>query len=364
MKIEFRYITVRELANSYFNNTEDGSVSAYGGKLNIRPPYQREFVYKDKQRDAVIESVLKNYPLNVMYWVVNGENDYEVLDGQQRSIALCEYVKDGFAVNNLRFSNLPSDKQEQIFNYKLFVYFCEGTDSEKLEWFNIVNIAGERLTQQEIRNAVYHGTWLSSAKVKFSKKNGAADKVGGQYLNGSPIRQEYLETVLSWISGGNIERYMSEHQHDSDAKELWQYFDCVIQWVNATFPTYRGKLMKGLPWGEFYNEFKNEKYNPDRLEERIKELIEDEEITKQKGIYEYLLSGESKERCLSIRSFTEKDKRRVYEKQQGICPHCKKQFGIEHMEADHITPWHEGGKTTPENCQMLCKECNRRKAGK
>jgi len=356
MKIEFREISVRDLSLGYINNQEAG-VIAYGGKLNIRPPYQREFVYKDAQRDAVIESVLKAYPLNVIYWVVNGIDDYEVLDGQQRSISLCEYVHGHFPVNNLLFSNLPHDKREQILNYELFVYFCEGTDSEKLEWFNIVNIAGERLTPQEIRNAVYHGIWLSDAKSYFSRTVGLASKIGSPYLIGSPIRQEYLETVLSWISNGNIERYMSEHQHDSDAKELWQYFESVIHWTQATFPNYRGKLMKGLPWGEFYNQFKNEQYDATKLEERTIELIEDEEITRQKGIYEYLLSGESKEseRCLSLRSFTERDKRRVYEKQQGICPNCKKHFDIEQMEGDHITPWSAGGKTVAENCQMLCK---------
>jgi hypothetical protein len=345
---------------------EDGGIVAYGGKLDIRPPYQREFVYKDKQRDAVIESVLKNYPLNVMYWVVNGKDDYEVLDGQQRSISLCEYVKDGFTVNGLRFSNLPRDKQEHILNYALFVYFCEGKDSEKLEWFNIVNIAGEKLTPQELRNAVYHGTWLTNAKVRFSKPNGIAIKIAGQYLDGSPIRQEYLETALSWISNGNIEDYMSVHQHDADSQELWQYFESVIHWVNATFPNYRTKLMRGLPWGLLYNTYKENTYDAAGLEKRIVELIDDDNVTSQKGIYEYLLSGESKEklRCLNLRSFDKKDMQKVYEKQSGICPMCKKHFDIEKMEADHITPWHEGGKTVMENCQMLCKDCNRRKAGK
>jgi len=360
MKIEFRQITVRELVNGYINNQEEG-VTAYGGKLNIRPPYQREFVYKDAQRDAVIESVRKDYPLNVMYWVVNGQDDYEVLDGQQRSISLCEYVHGHFPVNNLLFSNLPQDKREQILNYELFVYFCEGTDSEKLEWFNIVNIAGERLTPQEIRNAVYHGTWLADAKQYFSRTGGLASKIGSPYLVGSPIRQEFLETAIDWINDGKIEEYMSKHQHDQNATELWLYFQSVIQWVQVTFPNYR-KEMKGLRWGEFYNRFKNKAFDTAKLEERIKTLMADDDVSNKKGIYEYVLTGE--ERCLNIRAFSETMKRGAYERQNGICPKCKKHFAFEQMEGDHITPWCDGGKTVTENCQMLCKDCNRRKAGK
>jgi hypothetical protein len=365
MKIDFQQITVRDLVEGYINNHEDG-VFAYSGKLNVRPPYQREFVYKPAQRDAVIVSIQKSYPLNVMYWVINEDGTFELLDGQQRSMSICEYVSNRYPVANMFFHNLPKDKQEQILNYELFIYFCKGTDSEILEWFDVVNFCGEKLTPQELRNAVYTGPWLVDAKLKFSKTNCAAYLLGNDYVTGSPIRQEYLETAIKWINDGNIEEYMAKHQHDQNANELWLYFQSVIHWILTTFPNYRGKLMKGLPWGEFYNQYKNETYNPAELEERIKELIEDEDITKQKGIYEYLLSGESKEkeRCLSIRTFAEKDKRRVYEKQQGICPNCTKHFKIEQMEADHITPWHEGGKTVVENCQMLCKDCNRRKAGK
>jgi hypothetical protein len=365
MEIKLYEITVRELTKDYKDCKEEG-VFGYGGRLNIRPPYQREFIYKEKQRDAVIGTVQKNFPLNVMYWVINDVNTFELLDGQQRTVSICQYVNGDFSVNDIAFYNLPADKQEQILNYTLMIYFCEGTDSEKLDWFNVINTAGEKLTAQEARNAIYTGQWLADAKLKFSKTNSVAYLLGSDYVSGSPIRQEFLETAIDWISNGKVEKYMSEHQHDKDATELWQYFESVINWTQATFPNYRGKLMKGLPWGEFYNRFKNEKYNSAALEERIKELIEDEEITKQRGIYEYLLSGESKEteRCLSIRPFPDKDKRRVYERQQGICPHCKKHFDIEQMEGDHIKPWHEGGKTTKENCQMLCKDCNRRKAGK
>jgi hypothetical protein len=295
-----------------------------------------------------------------MYWVVNG-NGFEVLDGQQRTISLCEYVCRKFSVNNLFFHGLPKDKQEQILNYKLMIYFCEGTDSEKLDWFKIINIAGEKLYDQELRNAVYTGQWLADAKLKFSKSNCAAYGLGKDYVTGSPIRQEFLETAIDWINDGKIEEYMSKHQHDQNANELWLYFQAVIQWVQATFPTYRNE-MKGIHWGKLYNHYKNDSFDTAKLEERIKKLMENDDVTKKSGIYEYVLTGE--ERCLNIRAFTPSMKRSAYERQGGTCPKCKKQFPIEQMEGDHITPWHEGGKTSEENCQMLCKDCNRRKSGK
>ena len=359
MKIELHEILVRDLANGYVNNHEEGVVG-YGGRLNIRPPYQREFVYKDKQRDAVIGTVQKNFPLNVMYWVVSGSG-FELLDGQQRTVSICQYVEGDFGVNNRTFQNLPKDKQEAILNYKLFIYFCEGTDSEKLDWFNVINTAGEKLTEQEARNAIYTGQWLADAKLKFSKNNCAAYGLGKDYVAGSPIRQEFLETAIDWINDGKIEEYMSKHQHDQNANELWLYFQSVIQWVQVTFPHYR-KEMKGLRWGEFYNRFKNETFDTAKLEERIKKLMSDDDVSNKKGVYEYVLTNE--ERCLNLRAFSESMKRAAYERQSGICAKCKKPFAFEQMEGDHITPWSLGGKTVAENCQMLCKDCNRRKAGK
>ncbi|GHT20847.1 hypothetical protein FACS189419_00770 [Planctomycetales bacterium] len=359
MNIELHEILVKDLVEGYRDNQEAGVVG-YGGKLNIRPSYQREFVYKEQQRDAVIQTVQKNFPLNVMYWVKN-EDNYEVLDGQQRTISVCQYIKGGFSLDNVKFDNLPKDKQEQIINYKLMIYFCEGTDSEKLDWFRTINIAGEKLYDQELRNAVYTGSWLADAKLKFSKSNCAAYLLGKDYVSGSPIRQEYLETAIDWINGGKIEEYMSIHQHDKNADELWLYFQAVIQWVQTTFPKYR-REMKGLNWGKLYNDYKSQQFNADTLETEITKLMEDEEVQKKSGIYEYVLTGE--ERCLNLRSFSDKVKREVYEKQKGICPKCKKHFDIEQMEGDHITPWHEGGKTDTDNCQMLCKDCNRRKSGK
>ncbi|MCK5285966.1 MAG: DUF262 domain-containing protein [Candidatus Pacebacteria bacterium] len=360
MKIELKEISIREVVNGYVNNNEEGVVG-YNGKLNIRPKYQREFIYKDKQRDAVIETTRKDFPLNVMYWVKNEDDTFEVLDGQQRTISLCEYIEGNFSIDFQYFHNLEDTEKEQILDYKLMIYFCEGNDKEKLDWFKIINIAGEKLTDQELRNAIYTGTWLTDAKRHFSKSGCPAHSIASDYLKGSPIRQDYLETAIKWISNENIEDYMSKHQHEPNANELWLYFQSVVNWIKAVFPEYR-KEMKGVPFGILYNEFKNKKINSKKLEEEITKLMQDEDVSKKSGIYEYVLT--KNEKYLNIRAFTDKQKRETYEKQKGICPKCEDHFGIEEMEADHITPWHEGGKTVSENCQMLCKECNRRKSGK
>ncbi|MBX7155085.1 MAG: DUF262 domain-containing protein [Bacteriodetes bacterium] len=359
MKIELRTISVRELAEAYKDNAEQG-VIGYGGKLDIRPPYQREFIYKDKQRDAVINTITKGFPLNVMYWAVRQDGNFEVIDGQQRTISICQYMQGDFSFSGLYYHNLPDDKQEQLNNYELMVYVCSGTDSEKLEWFRTINIAGEKLTDQELRNAVYAGSWLSSAKRYFSKTGCAAYQIGHDYLNGSAIRQEYLETAIDWISEGNIEDYMGKHQHDTDATVLWEYFEKVIDWVN-TLPRNK-KIMKGVDWGNLYNTYNTAEINKQEFEQEISKLILDDDVTKKIGIYPFLFTRNEKH--LSIRAFTDSVKLKVYEKQKGICTVCKEHFAFDAMEADHITPWHDGGKTIEENCQMLCKECNRRKSGK
>ena len=368
MKIDLHKIPIRKVVVGYKDSAEEGVV-AYGGKLDIRPKYQREFVYKEKQRNAVIETIKNSFPLNVMYWMIRDDGGYEVLDGQQRTISIGQYVNGDFSLNDRFFHNLTKEEQDKVLDYELMIYFCMGTDKERLDWFRIINIAGEKLTDQEIRNAVYTGSWLSDAKLKFSKSNCAAYLLandGGSLVNGSPIRQEYLETALSWINDGKIEDYMAKHQHDKKAGELWDYFQDVIAWVRKTFPNYR-KEMASVNWGELYNQFKGEKLNAVKLEAKVKELMQDEDVTKKSGIYPYVLTEQ--ERHLSIRAFTDRMKRESYEKQDGICPFCKKQkrekkqWDIEEMEADHITPWHEGGKTIAENCQMLCKEHNRTKSG-
>lgn len=359
MEIKLQKITVRELTAGYQDNEENGVV-AYGGKLDVRPPYQREFVYKENQRNAVIDTLTQNFPLNVMYWAVRSDGTFEIIDGQQRTISICQYVNGDFAFNFKYFHNLQKDEKEQILDYELNVYICSGADSEKLKWFKTINIAGEKLTEQELRNAVYSGSWVADAKRYFSKNNCAAYGLASKYINGSPIRQDYLETAIDWISKGNIEVYMGNHQHDPTAIELWNYFSGVINWVKATFSKYR-KEMKGVAWGPLYDKFGKSPLNPKELEEKISKLMMDSDVQKKSGIYAYVLDGD--ERHLGIRLFDENTKREIYEKQQGICPLCKKHFDIEKMEADHITPWKEGGRTVAENCQMLCRECNRRKGG-
>jgi len=361
MKIELKEITIRELTDGFEDHEEKGVVG-YGGKLDIRPAYQREFIYKDKQRDAVIDTITKEFPLNVMYWAVREDGNYEVIDGQQRTISISQYVNGDFAYMFRYFHNLADDEQKQILDYKLMVYVCSGTDSEKLQWFKTINIAGEKLTEQELRNAVYSGSWVSDAKRYFSKNACAAYGIGGDYLTGAAIRQDYLETAIKWISHGNIETYMAKHQDDPNASALWIYFQAVISWVEATFPHKRKKFMKGVDWGTLYNKYKDEVYDTDVLESEISKLILDDDVSKKSGIYPYVLTGD--EKYLSIRAFSDAMRQKVYEKQEGICTVCKEHFEISQMEADHITPWHVGGKTDEENCQMLCVNCNRRKSGK
>jgi len=363
MKIQLEAIPIRELTDGYEDKAEQG-VRGYGGRLNIRPAFQRDFIYNEKQRNEVINTVRKDFPLNTMYWAVAGDG-FELMDGQQRTVSICQYVQGDFAVeidgSPRFFSNLTPEKRDQILDYKLSVYVCEGTEGEKLDWFKIINIAGEKLYDQELRNAIYTGPWLADAKRWFSKRGGPAVGIGEKYVNAKAERQEYLEKALEWISDDDADDYMSRHQQDADAQELWQYFQEVISWIQRVFPNYRS-IMKGLDWGRFYKEHKDEKLNAAKLEQRIVELIDDDEVNSKKGIYEYLLTDN--EKTLSLRAFDQKTQVKVYEKQKSSCPVCRKHFDIGAMEADHIIPWSKGGKTVPDNCQMLCKLDNRTKSGK
>lgn len=365
MKISLHEIPVRQLVEGYRDSQEEG-VTGYGGRLNIRPKYQREFVYQDQQRNAVIDTLRRGFPLNVMYWCVNDQGTYEVLDGQQRTISICQYVTGEFSINEEYFFTLTAEQQQQILDYRLMVYFCEGTDSEKLNWFRTINIAGERLTDQELRNAVYTGPWHTSAKRYFSKTGCAGKALSDKYVKAKCIRQELLEQALEWIAdaeglAGNdpVRQYMADHQRDANANALWLYFQQVIAWVQATFPTYR-REMKGLPWGKLYNQYKDTPLDTAALEQEVAHLMQDDEVQRKSGIYEYVLSHD--ERKLSLRTFDRSTARTAYEQQQGICPRCGKHFDIDDMEADHITPWSKGGKTVADNCQMLCQACNRRKS--
>ncbi|ELG7288430.1 DUF262 domain-containing protein [Campylobacter upsaliensis] len=391
MQIDKTEIKIKELIAGYTRDEESSQIVAYAdssgvARLNIRPKYQREFVYKEAQRNAVIDTILKGFPLNIMYWVKNvdssAECEYEVLDGQQRTISICEYVKGSFSIQwndkSQYFHTLSKDLQEKFLDYKLNVYVCQGSESEKLEWFKTINIAGETLTNQELRNAVYASVWLSDAKRRFSKPNGLAVLKGAKYLNGSALRQEFLESAIAWkVDSRKDEKiceYMAKNAKDSkNADELWEYFAKVIDWVEMKFEKYR-KEMKGLEWGLFYNTYKDKPLDAKELESKIIELMQDDEVGSKKGVYPYLLSGDEKH--LSLRAFSDSVKRAVYEKQGGVCansdghikgvkcPHENERLELEQMEADHIIPWSKGGKTEKENCQMLCRECNRKKSAK
>ena len=363
MKIELKEITVRELTEGYEDKDEKG-VTGYGGKLDIRPPFQREFVYKPKQRDAVIETINNGFPLNVMYWAVRPDGTYEIIDGQQRTVSIAKYVHNQFSIAGMGFTNLQDDQRDRILDYELHVYVCDGTDSEKLDWFETVNIAGVKLTPQELRNAVYAGPWVSDAKRYLSKSNGPAWGVGRKYVDGSPIRQDYLQTAIQWHkeAGQSIEEYMGEHQHDGTATDLWSHFHAVIERTKALFPAYRAE-MKKVPWGDLYRDYMREpSLDPNALEAKVARLMRDSDGRKKAGIYRYVFDRDEKH--LNLRQFDDNTKREAFERSKGRCPSCKGMFAFEEMEVDHIDPWAKGGKTVAENCQMLCRPCNRRKSDK
>ena len=373
MTIKQIEVTVGDIARGYINNEEQG-IRGYGGQLDIRPPYQREFIYNESEQQAVISTVLKGYPLNVMYWVRRSEDaeyPYEVMDGQQRTLSLCEYVDGKFAYDFKNFFNQPADIQKLILDYPLTIYLCEGEPSEKLEWFKTINIAGKPLNEQEINNAVYAGPFVTDAKRHFSKSNCGAYRLGKDLVNGTPIRQEFLKKALEWMAEHetregkpqSVVGYMAEHQHDPNANNLWTYFQNVLNWTITNFDLKKfKKIMKGLNWALYYDKYHSTTLDTADLASRISKLILDSDVQKQMGIIPYVLTGD--ERHLDLRCFPDDIKHAVWEKQHHICPSCQKEFDYEFMEGDHITPWREGGRTVIENCQMLCRECNRRKGGR
>lgn len=409
MKITPTEIKLRDLFDGYKNDDENGVVG-YHGRLDIRPKYQREFIYKDKQQIAVIETIKNGFPLNTMYWAVardengnkildaDGNDTYELMDGQQRTISTCEFLANHLVVEFQKFFNIQKstpDIAQKILDYSLSVYICDGTVSEKLAWFKTINIASVPLTEQELLNAQYVGEWLTKAKEYFSKTGcNAAElmvirgKKASDYMSGSPIRQDYLSTVLQWIAdyqgltprNEKGDTYMANHQGDSTATEIKNYYVSVMEWVGSKFKSYR-KDMKGLPWGLWYNKYQRGEcngqiisLNSDQIENEIKKLIDDDEVGPVKGIYEYLIDGAEKH--LSLRAFDDKVKRKVYENQNHKCPYCeikkdghtyptdKHEYDYNEMEGDHIVPWSKGGKTEESNCQMLCKWHNGHKSDK
>lgn len=335
MTIKQIEVTVGDIARGYINNEEQG-VRGYGGQLDIRPPYQREFIYNENEQQAVISTVLKGYPLNVMYWVRRSEDaecPYEVMDGQQRTLSLCEYVDGKFAYDFKNFFNQPADIQKLILDYPLTIYLCEGEPSEKLEWFKTINIAGKPLNEQEINNAVYAGPFVTDAKRHFSKSNCGAYRLGKDLVNGTPIRQEFLKKALEWMAEHetregkpqSVVGYMAEHQHDPNANNLWTYFQNVLNWTITNFDLKKfKKIMKGLNWALYYDKYHSTTLDTADLASRISKLILDSDVQKQMGIIPYVLTGD--ERHLDLRCFPDDIKQAVWEKQHHICPSCQKEF--------------------------------------
>ena len=369
MEIRQIEITCEELAKGFVDNDEEGVVG-YGGKLDIRPPYQREFIYGEKERDAVITTIFNGYPLNVMYWADCGDGTYEIIDGQQRTMSICQYINGVFPYYFKFFENITDEvERRKILDYKLTIYICSGTDTEKLKWFETINIAGKQLTKQELRNAVYSGTFVTDAKRYFSKTNCAAYRIGGKHLlNGSVNRQDYLETALKWICYSqnlkDVRQYMAIHQNDTDALELYNYFHQVVSWVLSKFDVNKRKtILKGVDWGMLYEKYHNDKsLDKSILDKEIAILLKDSEVSNKSGICYYVLTKD--EKYLGLRTFGDDIKESVYANQEGICPICNEHFELCEMEADHIIPWSKGGKTVEDNCQMLCMKCNRTKSNK
>lgn len=387
MEIKKIAVTIKDLCKGYVNDSEiqiEDAVTAYNGKLCVRPAFQRAFVYDKKQENAVIDTALKGFPLNIMYWVDNGDGTYDCLDGQQRTISLCNFVDgasnfqapwltgaDGnkhMSISGLK--RMHPDLYERFMNYELEVYICKGEKAERMEWFRTINIAGEELYPQELRNANYVSKWLTDAKRYFSKANGSstakcpAERLGGQYTNKNANRQEILAQVISWKIGStedaNICQYMEDHINDPDASDLWNYFNDVVGWINEIFPGTYDKGMASVNWGSLYNNYSEEDLDPDEISAKFDELI-DFKATKELDvsvakIVEYCITRD--ESLLQHRKFSEAQRTALYNRQKGICPDCGTHFLKADMHAHHIVPWYNGGLTDMSNGVMLCKECH------
>lgn len=378
-------ITIKELCNGFvYNELEGKGLFGLSGKLTIQPEYQRNYIYADGKKDvAVIESILKGYPLGLIYFNQTDEDRYEVLDGQQRITSIGRFLTKKFAIMEdgkpLYFDSLPIEQQEKILNTKMLIYICNGTEKEIKEWFKTINIAGIPLNEQELLNAVFSGEFVTLAKAEFSNSQNAQIQKWSAYINGSALRQDFLAKALEWVSKGNISDYMSQHRHDNNINELKLYFNTVINWVSNVFNDVE-KEMKGLEWGRLYETYKNTPYNPEEVSEQVKNLYSDPCVKNKKGIFEYVLGGQLDKKLLDIRIFDDVTKRKVYQeqtrqaKEKGIsnCPYCAMSdnanktriYKNDEMDADHVTAWSKGGETDIKNCEMLCKPHNRSKGNK
>lgn len=379
--------TVGDVCKGFIYDKNEGKgLFGLGGKLIIQPEYQRNYIYGDGKKDvAVVESLLKGYPLGLIYFVKNADGMYEVLDGQQRITSFARFVNQSwpFAVERngkpRYFNSLDPDEQKRIVEAPLTIYVCEGKPSEIQEWFETINIAGVPLVKQELRNASYHGPFVTKARAVFSNTGNANMNRWQTYVKGDPKRQAILETALDWVSDGDIDGYMAKHRADDNINELKNHFDTVIDWIDSVFE-YTGSYVCGLDWGRLYRLYHTKAYDKDAVAKRVDELLVDTQVNDKKGVFEYILGGEKDASLLNVRVFDEKTKKAVYDAQTSKakardisnCPLCavghtnnaKRIYKLNEMDADHVTAWSKGGATDISNCQMLCKTHNRAKGNK
>ena len=379
-------ITIKDICAGFvYNELEGKGLFGLSGKLTIQPEYQRNYIYADGKRDvAVIESILKGYPLGLIYFNKVGEDSFEVLDGQQRITSIGRYVTNKFAVNDKNgmpqyFSSLDANKQEKILNTQFLIYECEGEETEIKEWFKTINIAGVPLNQQELLNAVYSGQFVTLAKTEFSNSQNSNVHKWSAYVSGTALRQDFLERALDWVSKGKIDDYMSRHRAGTNINELKTYFNTVIDWVSTVFTDVESE-MKGLEWGRLYESYKANPYDPQKVSAHVKELYADSYVKNRKGVFEYILGGSVDKKLLDVRVFDEATKKSVYAKQKSEaekngtsnCSLCAighdsnktKIWKLTEMDADHVTAWSNGGATDIKNCEMLCKTHNRAKGNR
>lgn len=380
-------LTVADVSNGFvYNQLEGKGLYGLGGRLTIQPEYQRNYIYADKggsKEQAVIHSLLKEYPLGLIYFNKVAADKFEVLDGQQRITSIGRFVTDKFAIedngNPQYFSSLAANQQARIMESKLLIYECEGTETEIKEWFKTVNIAGVPLNDQELLNAVYSGPFVTKAKEEFSNSQNANIQKWSAYIRGSANRQDFLERALDWVSKGDIGSYMSAHRNDKHINELKTYFNAVLDWVSAVFTEVYPE-MKGLEWGRLYEGCHHKSYNPAKMSAAVEKLMADEYVTNRKGIFEYVLGGETDKKLLSVRVFDEKTKKVAYNKQtqeaqtkgKSNCPLCAvgenankgRIYKLDEMDADHVSAWSKGGDSSAKNCQMLCTTHNRAKGNR
>jgi hypothetical protein len=379
-------ITIKEICDGFVYNTFEGKgLFGLSGKLTIQPEYQRNYIYADGKRDvAVIDSIVKGYPIGLIYFNQVGTDTFEVLDGQQRITSIGRFVAGQFPVKDGNgheqyYSGMAESQQDQILNTKLLVYICEGEEPEIKDWFKTINISGVPLTEQEILNAVYSGPFVTRAREEFSNSQNANVQKWSAYIAGDIKRQAYLERALEWVSGGAVDSYMSKHRKDKDITELKKHFDTVIGWISTTFTDVESE-MKGLEWNRLYETYHTKTYDPATVSKKVQKLYADGFVKSRKGIFEYVLGGEVDTKLLELRVFEDSTKRSVYEaqtaaaKKKGIsnCPHCalghdvtkEKVWSIAEMDADHVAAWSKGGATDVKNCQMLCKTHNRAKGNR